>query len=489
MTDLFLNPLIKLKVGIFYHSCDHNKNPSGFNSCDPQEIAAKLKDLGARAVVIVGVYDEIHLKLYKEAALRAGINPLLVRVIDHSWGEMAVKENVTILENAWTADLALIEEKPLQVSRREVITGNLQKVKDRIDKPVYISEMCKGLHRACTVCQDSCSYKAITIDKKTGVIINYDKCTSCGLCASSCPMSAIEFPSVSQHSIFELAKVKGDKVISCYKDSGNSIKLPCIGMLSPEDIVLLRSNGKLTLKCPGCELSKNLLFLKSVVDDLNNEIGGISLITPEGVITMKEAKEVQLTFEFLTNRSEARKVILNSLGNISDIAYDVIIDQNKCTICESCIKWCPSSALTLERTIDSEKIVFDSKKCIGCNICVNVCPEGDGGCNGKIMAIVNSDSLPTSSSNSTKAIYIKRSKGVPSAKVVMEDYLVRCRVCGEPVGSRKSLNHVKKIMKERGLECEDEWLERCPRHRAEYSFQRRFASAKFKPKRFDLNVG
>jgi len=74
--NFFSTPLIKIKVDVFYHSCPHNVT-SGFRSCDPEEIASKLK--GMKAVVIVGKYDEQHIKLYKEAALRAGINPLLLR--------------------------------------------------------------------------------------------------------------------------------------------------------------------------------------------------------------------------------------------------------------------------------------------------------------------------------------------------------------------------------------------------------------------------
>jgi len=462
----FFNPLIKIKVGIFYHSCQHNPNvPLGFNSCEPEEIAMKLKELGTKAVIIVGVYDDKHIQLYKEAILRAGINPLLARIVDFSWGEKSINENRIILENAWTADLSRIEEKSLPAKRREIITGKLPLVKDRIDKPVYIQDMCKGLYRACTLCEESCPYGAIKIDKKSGIILDYEKCTSCGICVSSCPMSALEFPSVSQHSIFELSKNKSEKVISCYKDHDNSIKVPCIAMLSAEDIILLRSNGKLTLKCPGCELSKNLGELKSIIMDLNDAIGGISLKSPEGNIEMKEEKNISINFSFLSNRNDARKTIIEK-NNLPDVSYNAIINDNSCTLCESCAKWCPTTAITLQRSSDKEELIFNPKECMGCNICVNVCPEGNS-CNGP------------------KAIKIEKSKEVLPSKTIMEDYLVRCRVCGEPVGSRKSLNLVKKIMKEKGAECEDEWLERCPKHRAEYAFQQKFgAMAKFKPRKF-----
>ncbi len=459
----FYSPLLKLKVGIFYHSCPHNQS-DGFNSCDPNEIATKLRELGTKAVVIVGKYDEEHLKIYKEAILRSGLNPLLVRIVDSSWGESAIESNKIILENAWTAEMAKIEEKTLPASRREVILGKLPIVKERIDKPVYIEDMCQGLYRACTLCEESCPYNALKVDKKTGIIIDYDKCTGCGLCASSCPLSAIQFPSVSQVALFELSKAKGDKTISCYKDNKNSIKLPCVLMLSAEDIILLRKSGKLNLVCNGCELSKDISKIKDIVSQINDKIGGISFVYPEGKIEAKDSKNISIQFNYLSNKNEARKEILSYEKDLP-LYYEVSINENSCTLCESCAKWCPTSAITLKRSKEDEIFEFDPDKCIGCKICVNVCPEGNN-CSGP------------------KAIKVEKIEK-SSKKILIRDYLVRCKVCGAPVGSRRSLNLVKKMMKERGAECDDEWLERCPKHRAEYAFQQRFGmTAKFKPRKF-----
>ena len=472
MSSNFLStPLIKVKVDVFYHSCPHNVS-SGFYSCDPNEIASKLK--GMKAVVIVGKYDEEHLKLYREASLRAGLNPLLVRVVDSSWGETAIEENKKILENGWVADLAAIEEKSLPISRRELIRGELKTVKDRIDKPIWISDMCK-LYRACTLCQDSCPYGAIKVDKKNGILIDYSKCVACGLCVASCPMSAIQFPSVSQQAIFDLSKIKGDKKISCYKDHGNSIKLPCIGMLSAVDLAMLRSSGKVSLYCPGCELSKHLDNLKTIVEDLDKSVGGISLVTPGYIIQPKEDEKVIKIgeFSYLANKAEAMELVAKS-NNLPDVSYDAQINNEVCTMCESCAKWCPTNALTIDYSNNAERLSFNPDKCIGCKICINVCPEGDNSC-----------------SSGNKAIKIIPAKEVKhEVKTLMKDEIVRCKVCGAIVGSRKSLNLVKKIMKERGLECEDEWLERCPKHRAEYSYKKFFGKeVKFKPRRNPNDLG
>jgi len=423
------NPLIKLKVSII----------------------SSIEELkGAKAYIFLG-------KANKEEILKAGVNPLLVRFLDKDATPQEIEYNKVILENAWTADLAPIKEYAI-ANRRDLLKGEIKKLEDRVDKPVYIKEYCAGLYRACTVCQDSCPYKAIQVDKKTGVIIDYEKCTACGLCVASCPLSALQFPSVSQNSIFELAKIKGDKKITCYRnEKGRGIKIPCLAMLSEVDITLLRSSGKLEFECVGCELQSNLTNFINIIKEYNEKVGGISFTSPFLKIESKETKELKTTPETFFNRAEARKKIVDELPYIQ---FNVSIDPEKCTLCESCVKWCPSSALKLIRDKDGERIEFDPTRCIGCNICVNVCPESykgetrEGGCN-----------------SSSKIISVSKSKEYSKdVKVLVKDELVRCKVCGAPIGSRKSLELVKKIMKEKNPNTlvDEEWLELCPKHRAEY---------------------
>lgn len=54
--------------------------------------------------------------------------------------------------------------------------------------------------------------------------------------------------------------------------------------------------------------------------------------------------------------------------------HDSIIPQIKrdlCVGCSTCIKWCPSKAITLK----NEKAVIDSSLCVGCGECILSCPE------------------------------------------------------------------------------------------------------------------
>ncbi|MDO8444521.1 MAG: DUF362 domain-containing protein [Deltaproteobacteria bacterium] len=48
-----------------------------------------------------------------------------------------------------------------------------------------------------------------------------------------------------------------------------------------------------------------------------------------------------------------------------------IVDQSGCTGCESCYKWCPAGAITVE----GRKALIDANICIGCGKCIIVCPE------------------------------------------------------------------------------------------------------------------
>ncbi|MGC8661212.1 MAG: 4Fe-4S dicluster domain-containing protein [Nitrososphaeria archaeon] len=458
MESIFKTPFVKIKVGILRHSCEHNPS-SGIRTCDPSELANFVNDLHSRAIVIVGIYDEYHRKLYREAALKAGINPLLMRVVDYRWGEQAIAQNVAILEHNWIADMAIEEEVALPVSRRELIKGSVKVGRDRVDKPVYVSDNCRSLYRACTLCQDSCPYGAISIDRKAGVNIDYNKCNACGLCVSSCPMSAVQFPSVSQQSIYDLARIKGKKVISCYKDSENSIKLPCIASLSAEDLLVLRASGEVVLKCPGCELEKNLDTIRNTVNVINSLIGGVSIDIRNNHEAPAPVSEFTLNTLNLTRHAEVRERVTDKrVGSL--LLYDISVDSN-CTMCESCAKWCPTSALKVEYDAEKSALTFDPASCIGCKICVNVCPAP--GVSGE------------------KAISAK--KGQSNKKVLVEDYMVKCRVCGAPVGSRKSLDHVKELMESKGMQVDDDWLELCQKHRSEYAFKKMLGmNAQFRPR-------
>jgi len=67
------------------------------------------------------------------------------------------------------------------------------------------------------------------------------------------------------------------------------------------------------------------------------------------------------------------KPIFCLLRNIYDGVNDLVavIDNDKCTGCETCVSECPASAISME----NEKAKVDKDMCVDCQTCVDVCPS------------------------------------------------------------------------------------------------------------------
>lgn len=54
------------------------------------------------------------------------------------------------------------------------------------------------------------------------------------------------------------------------------------------------------------------------------------------------------------------------------MAFEVIVDQEKCRGCEECLEVCTSGVFSIE---GRKSIPIRMKACIGCKSCVEVCKE------------------------------------------------------------------------------------------------------------------
>lgn len=67
------------------------------------------------------------------------------------------------------------------------------------------------------------------------------------------------------------------------------------------------------------------------------------------------------------------------------IGLQPLIDQETCTLCNACVKVCPTHAISLDP--ETDRLRKDLNRCIPCSACVRVCPTGSQNYRGKAYNI------------------------------------------------------------------------------------------------------
>ena len=52
-----------------------------------------------------------------------------------------------------------------------------------------------------------------------------------------------------------------------------------------------------------------------------------------------------------------------------------VIDREKCSLCTTCVRVCPTKAICLDKSGDEPRVIIDDQKCLACTICMTRCPE------------------------------------------------------------------------------------------------------------------
>jgi ferredoxin len=97
----------------------------------------------------------------------------------------------------------------------------------------------------------------------------------------------------------------------------------------------------------------------------------------------------------------------------------VVVDQAKCTLCSACVRECPSAALKIREAKDVSALLFLHDRCIACGVCSEVCPEG---------AIRVEEAIDARLIGGWTPLYAEE--------------VVRCIVCGKPIGPRSLVERV-----------------------------------------------
>lgn len=277
---------------------------------------------------------------------------------------------------------------------------------------------------SCSLCKDVCPVEDAITQEDYKIILNSEKCVSCGACIGVCPSEAFSFKNLDISHLYEKIISENKTTLSCKRD------IPCLTALNVEYLISVVINLEEDFildigHCKNCSIGNLLEEIEKKTEEANyflQKLGIDKRVLLQELNIQTENKEEKDRRKFLRNFGKAaagltfwalmpkipvseekeeeqpkniveekvsinkRKVLIKSLQKLnidySNIEFEVDklsftsdkwIDNQKCTNCSVCYNICPTGALKAGE--ERLKILFEPKLCIKCRVCHEVCPE------------------------------------------------------------------------------------------------------------------
>ena len=367
-------------------------------------------------------------------------------------------------------------------------------------KPVYVKyqpNICAHSSQGitgCTRCLDWCPAEAIQ-DKGEKIEVNTSLCQGCGSCTVACPTGALsytypaehEWQSMVQELLANYRKAGGSQPdLLIYDDKGSGALLDNAGTL-PDSLIpvpveaigsvgmnawlsaLAYGAGSITLLIGKGTPESILVGFRNHLSVAHSMLNGMGYSDDRLRLIELNEDSTRLVDnkegDPLDNNPAARfepfdkyRTIRLALHHLYQHAPDpqeltvlpegssfgeVVVDQNTCTLCMSCVAICPVQAL--QHDVEQLKLSFLESNCVQCGLCRNACPE---------------DSITLA----PRYFYDDALASEP--RLLNEDTTFCCIACGKPFISKRMFDRIAEKLAAAGNwnvsdEVTPDWLQMC----------------------------
>lgn len=326
----------------------------------------------------------------------------------------------------------------------------------------YDSNICQYHQRreeVCAKCEEVCPSVAILKkDEDKTLVFSHIDCHSCGGCISVCPSGALDYSMMSRASFLEISKMYKDKISLIMPRK--MFKYPLHVSLN-ENVLPFAIEGEKYLHeahfMTLLQQSANVViffsdFLSKGTKDCISIINQITQAkyNRNGIIVCMNENELKKAMEDLANLPKMDNLFYDmneynltkreifskrlqyfvgdkNLGIVKSgehVRYgDVFVNENKCTLCLSCVDSCNVGALSIDSIQNSLHI--NASICTTCGYCQMSCPED-------CMDVKRGEIVLSSE-------YFEK-------KMLAKDELFECIVCKKPYATVKAVQKIANIM-------------------------------------------